>query len=717
MTETRTPQSNESTGTAATARTMQTIYYTPNASAVRPECRNKPQWAGQMCWHGTAGAPSSGAATPDITTTGYSTLLAPTRAVESSGAATRTSVMAFDTAGRAKTSMLTTSGLTTADRTVAPVSTTYSAFTGAPTSVTNGTQTQTIGYDTWGRVTSQSDGAGSTATTSYDAAGRVASANDGKGTYTYTYNGLDSLGKKERRGLVTKLDTGLATGPDEFTGAYNDAGGLIEQNYPGGLKATWTHDLTGASTGLTYTHGGTGLLAFSNSLDQAGRVRRASGPASAQSFSYDDQDRLTKVEDTAGTGCTTRVYAFSKDSNRKTLTSYAPDTAAGNEGACRSTGTAVTTKTSAFDDADRLTGTGYSYDALGRTKTVPGTDTISTLGTPGDLAVSYHANDMVAGLSQTGTENGVSVTKSQDFTLDVAGRISVIKNLTGAASLEESTNHYDRSEDSPAWTETKKRPDSGAAWTNSWTRNVSSLSGDLGIIASSDGSAQIQLANLHGDVVSTTGIGAAGIDSYIDADEYGVPRDTGSTQARYGWLGTRQRQSGGVVGGLTLMGARLYNANTGLFLSRDPVEGGNANTYTYPTDPVNQSDTTGLNTRTLRGRWGSWRSTDDWADNFGSVRGWAMDRYYDYLVSGGGYPFGRVTKMQNRKRQDMKSVSYCGRRSTNGQCLQYKYRVYYRTVWQGRAYLKYYLYSRLLGLDNGWAYYPFLKRGSWKYSG
>mgnify|MGYP001940238033 CR=1 FL=1 len=42
------------------------------------------------------------------------------------------------------------------------------------------------------------------------------------------------------------------------------------------------------------------------------------------------------------------------------------------------------------------------------------------------------------------------------------------------------------------------------------------------------------------------------------------------------------------------MGARLYNPVTGRFTSTDPVYGGNANTYTYPVDPVNMTDLNGL---------------------------------------------------------------------------------------------------------------------------
>lgn len=66
-----------------------------------------------------------------------------------------------------------------------------------------------------------------------------------------------------------------------------------------------------------------------------------------------------------------------------------------------------------------------------------------------------------------------------------------------------------------------------------------------------------------------------------------------TTGPRYAWLGTAQRDAT-AANGLTVMGVRLYNPVSGQFLSTDQVYGGNATTYGYPADPINQFDTSGL---------------------------------------------------------------------------------------------------------------------------
>lgn len=100
---------------------------------------------------------------------------------------------------------------------------------------------------------------------------------------------------------------------------------------------------------------------------------------------------------------------------------------------------------------------------------------------------------------------------------------------------------------------------------------------------------------MHGDIVATADddSAAVGISSYFESTEYGMPRDTNTTApTRYAWLGAQQR-SDDDLGGLTLMGVRLYNPQTGRFLSVDSIPGGNANAYAYPCNPINDFDLDG----------------------------------------------------------------------------------------------------------------------------
>jgi len=116
-----------------------------------------------------------------------------------------------------------------------------------------------------------------------------------------------------------------------------------------------------------------------------------------------------------------------------------------------------------------------------------------------------------------------------------------------------------------------------------------------GLVSVTDaGAVELQLANLHGDIVATATTAATGPASYSETTEYGLPRAPAVTNRRYGWLGAHQRNTGDTLAQITLMGVRLYNATTGRFLSIDPVAGGSCNDYEYTcADPINGRDLDG----------------------------------------------------------------------------------------------------------------------------
>lgn len=585
----------EGAATGQETRWHDTVYYTADGSASRAECRNNAAWAGQVCWEGPHAQPATGQGIPATTYVGYSAGGSPTRivtvpssanATTVTGVAKKTQVNQFDRGGRTIRAATTTAGV--ADQAVPATTTSYSSSTGLPTSVSNGSMTMVTSYDTWGRVTSQTDGAGNTTTTTYNGAAQLATVNDGKGTYTYAYNetftdfGLSTSTTEEHRGAPTSVNVGISGVAASVRGSYDANGNLGLQQTPG---ATATGDfrvynLAGDLTTRAQVPSGWFMGQQSdNVVDVRGRVRRMTEPSGTVDYQYDNRGRLTQAADQiTGQGCSTRKYALTADSNRTSLTTYNPNAA----GKCQST-TVATTKTSSYDSADRITNAGYTYDDLGRTTTLGAGDTNTP--TNGNVTGTYYANDMVATLAQGA--------QSQNYTLDPLGRISTTKMLTSGVSLIETTNHYTDTSDNPAWTETRIRPNSYTAWTVSWTRYVKGLDGALAIVQNSSGTSSVPTFNAHGDVIANIDLGGTTWGGFTKYNEFGAPLLGTAVPGRYGWLGTEQRD-GQSVGGLVLMGARLYNPATGRFLSRDAVQGGSDNAYVYPPDPVNLSDTTGM---------------------------------------------------------------------------------------------------------------------------
>lgn len=529
-----------------------TRYWTATGSGA---CAGRPEWAGKVCSTGPAGAITGGGGNPSelpTKTTEYDRWGNTAKLTEAANGQTRTTVTAYDGAGRA-TKTAVSGGQGTA---VPDTATTYAPGSGKKHTVASSTGTITYTYDQLGRQIGYTDADGKQSTTAYDKLDRpVRETDSAPSTTTYTYDTT-----AEPRGLATKVTDSVA---GAFHATYDADREVVTEKLPGGVTLARTRDETGSETARVYTRDSDRETIVSDTAvetvhDQQALHSANAGIGSSRHYTYDGAGRLTKTEDTQGERTTTRSYAFDNNANRTKLTTHTDED-----------GTKETAYT--YDSADRLTGDDITYDAFGRTTRQGGAST------------GYYTNDLVHQQTQGD--------KRTAWSLDAVGRLAAFTSETKTAGswgqAKQSRNHYTGDGDNPAYI----TDNSGQT-----SRNVSGIGSDLSATTTRIGGTVLQLANLHGDITATYPTDQDKTPTVYATDEYGNAIGTPGA-ARYGWLGAKQR-SAETPTGQVLMGVRLYNPSTGRFQSMDPIPGGNANAYEYVyADPLNRYD--------LDGQW-SW---------------------------------------------------------------------------------------------------------------
>jgi RHS repeat-associated protein len=211
------------------------------------------------------------------------------------------------------------------------------------------------------------------------------------------------------------------------------------------------------------------------------------------------------------------------------------------------------------------------YDGLGRNTSIPAADAPNSVGV---ISLSYRVNDQVASI----TQNGVATA----YSFDGLGRR--VSETTGSSVV---TKHYTGTSDNPAWSS------NNAGVTDIYTSSLGT--GLNGTVTLDNGvkTLSLDVNDLRGNTVTRINVDSATTDSWVSFDEYGN-RDSASTGKLVTYDAYGQYERATTSQGLILMGARVYSPVTNQFTSPDPITGGNETSYTYPNDPINKNDFTGL---------------------------------------------------------------------------------------------------------------------------
>jgi RHS repeat-associated protein len=550
------------------ARSTKFIYYAAGTLTTYPECGNKPYWANLVCHELPAAQPTAGLPAIPTKTFTYDKWNNALTEADTAGAYTRTTTYTRDSAGRPRTLSVAASQGTAEPQ----VTYGYDAQGNQSTaSVTESGTTRTVTrqYDALGRLAIYTDADGNTSTTTFDLDGRAQSLDDGKGTASYSYDPVSG-------DLVGLTDSNAGA----YTGSYDADSRLVSSTYPGGLTQQVTYDANGDKSEVKYvksTSCSSGCTWLDDIVSRTvqGQIVDENSTLSHTVASYDQAGRLSRVRETpAGAGCSVREYSYDADSNRKSVTKHAPLSG----GACDTSGIGTTT-TYSYDEADRLSSSGYNYDSFGRVLTVPASDALAGTG----LTLAYFADDRVRSVTQG--------QRSRTYDLDPLRRVRVATRVEPAqgnkTTTTTSTEHYSDDSDSPAWTAL-------SANGSTYTRNVVGLDGQLVAIRGADGTTTSTLVDVRGDVIATASLAtsATGLTDTDVRDEFGVPES--GTAYRFGYKGAARRSTELATDGLIAMGQRVYLPTIGRFLQTDPLPGGSCNAYDYVCqDPLNQSDLDG----------------------------------------------------------------------------------------------------------------------------
>lgn len=390
-------------------------------------------------------------------------------------------------------------------------------------------------YDHADKRTGMTDSTGSTGWT-YNAASELTGFNSPQGNLTYTYTSAGQRATMVDGGLTTTYTyddagrlTNLENGYSEDTAfVYDNANRLTQQTFDTGQKSIFGYDARGRQTSVDHKTSANAVLSEEDYVyDDGGNLTSKTVNSVTTTYTYDDIDQLLSESRTGYSAS----YTYDANGNRASKT------------------LGGVTEVYTNDDADKLTEIkvggstvkSFGYDTAGRTTSV-----VTGAGT---TTVAYDYEGRISTITYPSTATNTFTYNGLDT------RVSKVDSA-GTATYKRDGAHVT----APVI------GDGSAVYTPGISERRSSTSKFYGSDRLGTNSVE---TNTSQAVIATK--------TY---DAFGMPvASTGSSASPFGFAGQSGYQED-VDSGLKLLGHRYYDASTGRFLTRDPIQDGR-NWYTY----------------------------------------------------------------------------------------------------------------------------------------